>query len=145
MTALAYALYLIIAFRLTHWVAQSLSRDGKIYLVRCFGHDEELAASANRLLVLGFYLVSSGAMAVALATAGRISDAQGFIKFLAVYGGGAALMVGLLHFLAMRILARHGRRLAARVRDVEFATVHPQRFADGGQHQLRYAKTSYHE
>ena len=65
-TVVAYILYLAIAIGMTIWVAWTLSTNGKIYLVRCFGHDEELATSVNHLLVVGFYLVNLGFIALAL-------------------------------------------------------------------------------
>ncbi|MFN7387050.1 MAG: hypothetical protein ACK5S2_09905, partial [Lysobacteraceae bacterium] len=55
-----YGLYLLISIALTVWVARVLSGTGETFLVRCFGHDEDLARSTNRLLVIGFYLVNLG-------------------------------------------------------------------------------------
>ena len=54
----AYGIYLLTSIALTVWVARVLSSTGETFLVRCFGHDEDLARSTNRLLVIGFYLVN---------------------------------------------------------------------------------------
>ena len=71
-TIVAYSLYLILAIGMTIWVAWTLSHNGKIYLIRCFGHDAELATSVNHLLVVGFYLVNFGFIALALSKAGEV-------------------------------------------------------------------------
>jgi hypothetical protein len=51
MVEIAYALYLLITLAITIWVARTLSKNGEIFLVECFGHDAQLARSTNHLLV----------------------------------------------------------------------------------------------
>jgi hypothetical protein len=48
-----YALYLAISVALTVWVARTLSKNGRVFLVNSFASDERLADSINHLLVLG--------------------------------------------------------------------------------------------
>jgi hypothetical protein len=112
MTMLAYALYLLLAIGMTIWVAWTLSTNGKVYLVRCFGHDEELATSVNHLLVVGFYLVNIGFISLALSTAGSIADGEELMRFLGAYVGTAVLVLGAMHFFNMSAISRHGRRVA---------------------------------
>ena len=66
MVELAYALYLAITIGITIWVARTLSRNGIVFLIQCFGHDAELARSTNHLLVVGFYLVNIGFITLTL-------------------------------------------------------------------------------
>ncbi len=66
MIEIAYAFYLLITLAITIWVARTLSRNGKVFLVQCFGHNEELANSTNHLLVVGFYLVNIGFITLTL-------------------------------------------------------------------------------
>ncbi len=40
---------------MTGWVARTLSTNGEVFLIDCFGHDEVLARSTNHRLVLGFW------------------------------------------------------------------------------------------
>ena len=61
---LGYLLYLGISIAMTIWVARTLSRNGEVFLVKCFGQDEQLAKSTNHLLVVGFYLVNIGFIAL---------------------------------------------------------------------------------
>ncbi len=112
MTILAYSLYLVLAIGMTIWVAYTLSHNGKIYLIRCFGHDEELATSINHLLVVGFYLVNLGFIALALSAAGDVADEAELFRFLGWYVGLAVLVLGAMHFFNMGAVTRHGRKVA---------------------------------
>jgi hypothetical protein len=112
MTIFAYSLYLIIAIGMTMWVAWTLSHNCKIYLIRCFGHDEELATSVNHLLVVGFYLVNLGFIALALSGAGKVADGVELFRFLGWYVGLAVLVLGAMHFFNMGAVTRHGKKVA---------------------------------
>lgn len=112
MTLIAYSIYLIIAIGMTIWVAFTLSTNGKVYLIRCFGHDEELATSVNHLLVVGFYLVNFGFIALALSTAGEPQTTTEMMRFLGWYVGIAILVLGGMHFFNMGAVTRHGRKVA---------------------------------
>jgi cytochrome c biogenesis protein CcdA len=112
MTILAYSLYLFIAISMTIWVAWTLSTNGKIYLIRCFGHDAELATSVNHLLVVGFYLVNFGFIALALSAAGTVQTTAELMRFLGWYVGIATLVLGAMHFFNMGAVTRHGRKVA---------------------------------
>ena len=111
-TILAYSLYLILAIGMTIWVAWTLSHNGKIYLIRCFGHDAELATSVNHLLVVGFYLVNFGFIALALSTAGEVEGGAELMRFLGWYVGLAVLVLGGMHFFNMGAVTRHGKKVA---------------------------------
>jgi hypothetical protein len=55
-----YLAYLLISVALTVWVARTLHRNGRIFLVDSFLGNEPLADSVNHLLVVGFYLINIG-------------------------------------------------------------------------------------
>ena len=112
MTILAYSLYLVIAICMTIWVAWTLSTNGKIYLIRCFGHDAEMATSVNHLLVVGFYLVNFGFIALALSAAGTVKTTVELMRFLGWYVGIATLVLGGMHFFNMGAVTRHGKKVA---------------------------------
>ena len=59
-TVTTYIGYLVIAIPLTIWVAKTLHKNGRIFLVKSMDGDEPLADSINHLLVVGFYLVNLG-------------------------------------------------------------------------------------
>lgn len=53
----SYLAYLLISIGVTVWVARTLHRHGRIFLVDSFLGNEPLADSVNQLLVVGFYLM----------------------------------------------------------------------------------------
>lgn len=61
-----YAIYLLVSVALTVWVARTLHKNGRIFLVDSFGGNEPLADSVNHLLVVGFYLMNIGYVTLAL-------------------------------------------------------------------------------
>lgn len=115
MTHFAYGLYLAISIGMTIWVARALSSNGEVFLVRCFGQDTELAASTNRLLVIGFYLVNLGFISY------RLNDWQvdtaNLIPQIGSRVGISLLMLGLMHFFNMVLIARLGRAVKAWAHD----------------------------
>ena len=55
-----YAAYLLITITVTIWVARTLFRNGKLFLVDIFHGNKELAEAVNNLLLVGFYLINIG-------------------------------------------------------------------------------------
>ena len=64
---ICYAMYLTVSLALTVWVARTLHKNGRVFLVEAFRGNTELADSVNHLLVVGFYLINIGYIALALA------------------------------------------------------------------------------
>lgn len=110
-----YGLYLVISIALTVWVARVLSSTGETFLVRCFGHDEDLARSTNRLLVIGFYLVNLGFIALRLGnwTPGETN----LISDVGTRVGVTLLVLGGMHFFNMLMIARMGRTIRGWIAD----------------------------
>jgi hypothetical protein len=114
---LSYATYLAAALGMTVWVARTLSTNGEIFLIDCFGHDEKLARSTNHLLVTGFYLVNIGFILLALQF-GRVPETgPEAIRFIATKVGLAVLVLGLWHFFNMHLIAKFGRKVGRWLRE----------------------------
>ena len=62
----SYFVYLTISVTVTVWVARTLHRRGRVFLVDAFHGQEDMADSVNHLLVVGFYLINVGYVAFAL-------------------------------------------------------------------------------
>ena len=108
---LSYALYLIAAIGMTVWVARTLSKNGEVFLIDCFGHDKVLARSTNHLLVVGFYLVNIGFILLALRFGDVPATVPDAIRFVASKVGLAVLVLGAMHFFNMHAIARFGRKV----------------------------------
>jgi hypothetical protein len=114
---LSYAAYLAAALGMTVWVARTLSTNGEIFLIDCFGHDEKLARSTNHLLVTGFYLVNIGFILLALQLGREPTTAPEAIRFVATKVGLAVLVLGLWHFFNMHLIAKFGRKVGRWLRE----------------------------
>src|SRR4026209_2001932 len=71
-----YLVYLAISVALTVWVARTLHKNGRIFLVDVFHGNEPLADSVNRLLVVGFYLINLGYVSLALRLGYDVKNTQ---------------------------------------------------------------------
>jgi len=111
MVEIAYGLYLLITLAITIWVARTLSRNGKVFLVQCFGHNEELANSTNHLLVVGFYLVNIGFITLTLSIGTEPTTSAEAIRFLSSKVGLAVIVLGGMHFFNMSAIAHFGRKV----------------------------------
>src|SRR5215216_6942127 len=97
-TVLAYLLYLPIALAMTIWVARTLHRNGRIFVVAAFRGNEAMGDSVNHLLVVGFYLINLGFIAMALRYGTKPRDLEGMLEFLSSKLGVVMLVLGGMHF-----------------------------------------------
>ena len=100
-TVLAYLLYLPASVFLTMWVARTLHRNGRVFLVQAFHGNEAMADSVNHLLVVGFYLINLGFISFALRYGTKPNDLQEMIEFLSMKLGVVMLVLGAMHFFNM--------------------------------------------
>src|SRR5204863_1601443 len=78
----SYLVYVSISVALTMWVARTLHKNGRIFLVDAFHGNEALADSVNHLLVVGFYLINIGYVTLALKSAQKPDDMETAIELL---------------------------------------------------------------
>ncbi len=101
-----YAVYLMISIALTIWVARTLFKNGRIFLVDVFHGNEALADSVNHLLVVGFYLINFGYVSLALKIDTPVDDARQSIEALASKVGLVLLVLGGMHFFNLFLFSR---------------------------------------
>ncbi len=100
-TVTAYLIYLPIALAMTVWVARTLHKNGRVFLVQAFRGREDMADSVNHLLVVGFYLINIGFIATALRYGDKPHDLQEMIEFLSTKIGIVLVVLGAMHFFNM--------------------------------------------
>ena len=105
-----YAAYITLSVFLTIWVAQTLHKNGRVFLVEVFYGDESLADSVNHLLVVGFYLINLGYISLALKVGYEIESAREGIEPLSWKIGLVLLVLGGMHFFNLVIFNRIYRR-----------------------------------
>jgi len=116
-----YLIYLTISIALTIWVAHTLHKNGRIFLVDVFHGNEPLADSVNHLLVVGFYLINLGFVSLTLKLGYELaSPKEGIealkegIEALSVKVGTVLLVLGGMHFFNLLIFSRMRRRATLR-------------------------------
>ncbi|MHA6760963.1 hypothetical protein [Streptacidiphilus sp. PAMC 29251] len=110
-TVSTYVIYLVLSIGLTIWVARTLSRSGNVFLADVFQGNEKLADAVNHLLVVGFYLVNLGFVALWLRGGDTdITDVPGIFTALSYKVGTVLLVLGVLHLMNVYVLNRIRRR-----------------------------------
>lgn len=102
--------YLAICVPLTLWVAKTLHKNGRIFLVESFGGNVALADSVNHLLVVGFYLVNLGFVGIYIRNGGTPVDAAGALEETSVKVGTVTLVLGLMHLFNLYVFNKIRRR-----------------------------------
>lgn len=119
----SYLVYLAISLAVTVWVARTLHRKGRIFLVDAFHGNGELADSVNHLLVVGFALVNVGYVALALRTEAPLPGVREAIEVISGKIGLVLLVLGAMHFFNLYVLSlvrkRGGQRRAGLVPPVD--------------------------
>jgi hypothetical protein len=109
----SYVIYLIVSVALTIWVARTLHRNGRVFLVEAFHGNEAVADSVNRLLVVGFYLINIGYVTLALKYGDKPRSPQEAFEFLSTKVGLVLLILGGMHFFNVFNFAKIRRKSRA--------------------------------
>ena len=113
---LEYLIYLPASAILVVWVANTLFRHGRRFLVDVFHNDEELADSVNHLLVVGFYLINFGYVALQMDLSSTPASAVNVVEALSMKVGLVVVVLGLVHFANIFVLSQiriSSRRIVA--------------------------------
>jgi len=113
-TVVTYLVYLAVSIALTVWVARTLSKNGRLFLVDVFRGDERLADSTNHLLVVGFYLINLGYISLALKLGVDVPDARYGIEALSWKVGLVLVVLGGMHFFNLFVFSRMRRNALLR-------------------------------
>ncbi|MEJ6571849.1 MAG: hypothetical protein QNL39_07680 [Akkermansiaceae bacterium] len=124
-TVITYVGYIMVAIPLTIWVAKTLHKNGRIFLLKSMKGDEGLADSVNHLLVVGFYLVNLGFVSLYLKLDQEVQQISGVFEALSAKLGVVMLILGGMHFFNIWLFTRMGRRGD----DDEYTGVKPPAYA----------------
>ena len=114
---IAYSIYIPTTIALSIWIAKSLHKNTKAFLIERFQHNDDLASSTNNLIQTGFYLIAFGFsfMKMRVRNNGHLNEShrwvydqllssQETIEELAVKLGSFTLILGLLLFFNFFIM-----------------------------------------
>ena len=93
-----YIVYVALSIPLTIWVAHTLHKNGRVFLIDSFRGNEQLADSVNHLLVVGFYLINIGYVALALKERIAPTDVREMLETISRKIGVVMLVLGVMHF-----------------------------------------------
>lgn len=96
-----YLSYIIISISLTIWVAKTLHKNGRLFLVDAFHGDDKRADAVNHLLVVGFYLINFGFILLFLRVGQKPQSLVEAIEYSSVKLGVVMLVLGGMHFFNM--------------------------------------------
>ena len=104
LTSITYLIYIMFSLLITVFVAHTLSKNGKLYLIDGFVGDELLASSVNHMLVVGFYLLNLGFVLLRMKTGVFIETVEQLIIYLSSGLGFVLFALGIAHFFNMFVI-----------------------------------------
>ena len=105
-----YIIYIALSIPLTMWVARTLHKNGRVFLIDSFRGNERLADSVNHLLVAGFYLINIGYVALALKERIAPTDVREVLETVSRKIGIVMLVLGAMHFFNILVFSKMRRR-----------------------------------
>ena len=132
--------YLATSVAIALWVGWTLHRNGRVFLIEVYQGNKDLADSVNHLILVGFYLVSIGFVAVAIRISAGIGleDMSGAIQVVSTKVGLVLLVLGVTHFLNLMMFSRMRWRVrlvappAQAPERLQYQDLHDYVTADGG-------------
>ena len=105
-----HLVYLSVSLGVTIWVARTLHKNGRVFLVDAFSGNESLADSVNHLLVVGFYLINSGYVTLAVKYGVKPTNLVESIEFFSTKIGLVLLVLGSMHFFNLYVFSQLRKR-----------------------------------
>lgn len=105
-----YLLYLLLSIVMTIWVARTLHKNGRVFLIDSFNGNEKLADSVNHLLVVGFYLINIGYISLALKERHGPATIPEAIEVLSFKFGIVLVILGVMHLFNVFVISRMRKR-----------------------------------
>ena len=109
----AYLIYLPLVIILTWYVAHTLFKNSKVFMLEIFRGKTEIALSTNKLFETGFYLLNLGYAFLIMEITTEISngDNRTLLEILSTKIGGFCIYLGIMLFFNLYLFFR-GRRVS---------------------------------
>ena len=105
----AYLIYMPVTILLTWYVAHTLFKNGRIFMLDIFHGKTEIAMATNKLFEVGFYLLNVGFALWILQIYVEVLSFQTVVEVLSRKIGGFAIYLGLMLFFNLYLFFR-GRK-----------------------------------
>lgn len=107
---IAYTVYLPVTIGLTYYVANTLFKNSKVFMLDIFRGREEIALSTNHLMRVGFYLLNIGFAMLMLKTNHEVIGTQTLLEVLSLKIGGFSIYLGVMLFFNLYLFFRGKRK-----------------------------------
>ena len=108
---IAYLIYLPVIIVLTWYVAHTLFKNSKVFMLDIFNGKEQIAYSTNTLFETGFYLLNLGFALLIMEVSFQIESSRSLVEILSSKVGGFAIYLGIMLFFNLYLFFR-GRRIS---------------------------------
>jgi hypothetical protein len=108
---IAYVIYLPVIIVLTWYVARTLFKNSKVFMLDIFHGKTDIAFSTNTLFETGFYLLNLGFALLIMEVSAEISNSRNLLEILSAKVGGFAIYLGIMLFFNLYLFFR-GRRIS---------------------------------
>lgn len=108
---IAYLIYLPVVILLTWFVAHTLFKNAKIFMLDIFNGKAEIAMATNKLFETGFYLLNLGCAFYLMKISYEILESRMMVEALSLKIGGFCIYLGIMLFLNLYLFFR-GRRIS---------------------------------
>jgi hypothetical protein len=107
----AYLIYLPVVIILTWYVAHTLFKNSKVFMLDIFHGKAEIAVATNKLFETGFYLLNLGFAFWIMVIVDNILDSRTMLEILSAKIGGYCIYLGIMLFFNLYLFFR-GRRVS---------------------------------
>ena len=107
----AYGIYLIITFVVVIIVGRICYTNGNKFVLSLVPDDHELCTRINRLLLLGYYLMNLGFLAISLVLWDSILTVQQLFELITFRIGLVLISIALMHYFNLFWLTRYLKKL----------------------------------
>lgn len=107
----SYLIYLPVVMLLTWYVAHTLFKNSRVFMLDIFHGKSDIAFSTNKLFEVGFYLLNLGFALLIMETSAAIANSQGMLEALSSKIGGFSIYLGIMLFFNLYLFFR-GRRIS---------------------------------
>lgn len=108
---IAYVIYLPVIIALTWYVAHTLFKNSKVFMLDIFHGKTDIAYSTNTLFETGFYLLNLGFALLIMEVSAEITNSRSLLEILSAKVGGFAIYLGIMLFFNLYLFFR-GRRIS---------------------------------
>jgi hypothetical protein len=104
MNTLAYIIYLVITVGITVKVGGKLHKHGYWFILDLFANNQAITTSVNKLLLIGYYLLNIGYVAITINNWQSIATPVQLVEIITTKVGIIIIGLAIIHYFNMLVL-----------------------------------------